>query len=249
MIAAVTMVRDEADIIAPVLMQLFAQGVDRIWVADNLSVDKTRPILEDLAVRHPITIIDDDEPGYYQSYKMTSLAQRAAAAGADWVVPFDADEWWYALDGTIATQLAACDATVIKARGYDHLPRRTDPDDPDDPNPIRRMGWRRAHTQTWPKVVFRATADVYIHQGNHDVERPGPRTEGLLEYRHFGYRSFDQMTSKVRNGKAAYEASTVHAMHGTHWRTLGALSDEGLAAEWQKLLDEPGLVYDPAPIP
>jgi hypothetical protein len=246
MIAAVTMVKDEADIIVPVISQLFAQGVDRIWVADNMSSDKTRPLLEDLAVHHPLTIVDDDEPGYYQSHKMSALAETAYMADADWVLPFDADEWWYGIGGrTIAEQLTDADADIIKTWGYDHIPQRTD--DHDETDPIRRMGWRRGHTQTWPKVVFRAHPGAYLHMGNHDVEHPGRRAAGHLEYRHFGYRTLDQMARKVRQGKAAYDASTVHELHGTHWRRMGAMSDDELAGEWEALLDEQGLVHDPAP--
>jgi hypothetical protein len=245
MIAAVAMVRDEEDIVVPVVEQLFAQGVDRIWVADNMSSDKTRPLLEELAARYPLTILDDDEAGYYQSDKMSALARRAYDAGATWILPFDADEWWYGVGGTIAERLAVCDADVVKVYGYDHLAQ---PFDPDEPNPIVRMGWRRPTTQTWPKVAFRAHPDVYLHMGNHDVEREGRRTTGLLEYRHYQYRSLEQMARKVRQGKAAYEASTVHELHGTHWRTLGGFTDDELQKEWERLLDEQGLLYDPAVI-
>ena len=45
------------------LVHLLAQGVDKIVVADNRSVDGTREILESL----PVTVIDDPEVGYYQS--------------------------------------------------------------------------------------------------------------------------------------------------------------------------------------
>lgn len=247
MIAGIAMVKDEQDIIVQVVRHMFSQGVDRIWVADNMSTDKTRPLLEALAARLPLKVLDDDEPGYYQSDKMSALARVAFEAGAEWVVPFDADEWWYGCDGlTIAEALAAVDADVVKAHGYDHLPRR---DDDEEPDPVKRMVWRRQHTQVWPKVAFRPTAGAYLHMGNHDVEREGRRITGLLEYRHFGYRSLEQMARKVRQGKAAYEASTVHQMHGTHWRTLGALSDAELEGEWEKLLDEPDLIRDPAPQP
>jgi hypothetical protein len=41
-VIAVTMVKDEADVIGPVIANLFAQGVDHIIAADNLSTDRTR---------------------------------------------------------------------------------------------------------------------------------------------------------------------------------------------------------------
>lgn len=245
MIVAVGMLRDEEDIIVPIVAQLFAQGVDRVIVADNLSTDSTRALLEDLARVYPLTIIDDPEPGYYQAEKTTRLAHLAAAGGATWVLPFDADEYWYGLGGTIADRLNSTGADVVKAYGYDHVPRAEY--ERGERNPVRRLTWRRATTQTFPKVAFRPHPDVFVHMGNHNVDRPGPVAHDVLEYRHFGYRTPAQMTRKVRNGKAAYEASTVHEMHGAHWRRLGALTDDELAAEWQALLDEEGLIYDPAP--
>jgi hypothetical protein len=169
----------------------------------------------------------------------------AMDAGADWIVPFDADEWFYALDGTLASTLADTDADVLLAAGYDHLPRH---DDPDDDNPVRRMGWRRPHPQTYPKVVFRAAPNVFIHQGNHNLEHPGGRRlSGLLEYRHFQYRTLEQMARKVRQGTAAYQASTMDSKHGTHWKALAALTDTGLADEWDALCSDHNAVYDPAP--
>ncbi len=246
-VAAITMVKDEEDIIVPIVRQLFAQGVGHVWVLDNMSSDSTRALLEELAGDHTLTIIDDPEPGYYQAQKMTGLARAAAEFGADWILPFDADEWWYGAGGTIAERLAGCDADVVKAYGFDHIPQRAD--NPLETDPTRRLRWRRATTQTFPKVCFRATPEVFIHQGNHNVDHPGQRiVSGLLEYRHFGWRSPEQMARKVRNGKAAYEASTVHEMHGAHWRRMGAMTDLELAVEWEALLLEEGLVEDPAPL-
>ena len=46
MIIGVCMVRDEADVIGTVCAHLLAEGVDRLIVADNLSSDDTRDILE-----------------------------------------------------------------------------------------------------------------------------------------------------------------------------------------------------------
>ena len=55
------------------------------------------------------------------------------------------------------------------------------------------------------------------------------------------------MTRKLRNGRAAYEASTVHELHGTHWREGGLLSDDEMADKWDDLCGTDGLVFDPVP--
>ena len=86
------MVRDEVDIIGPVVAHMLGQ-VDHVIVADNLSVDGTFDVLESFGSQ--ITLVADTDPAYRQSEKMTHLAGVAKSMGADWVVPFDADEWIY----------------------------------------------------------------------------------------------------------------------------------------------------------
>ena len=93
-VVAITMVRDEEDIIDWTLQHLLDQVVDHIIVADNLSVDETPWKLAALASTGKVTVIQDDEPGYYQDKKMTDLAHMAAADfDAEWILPFDADEY------------------------------------------------------------------------------------------------------------------------------------------------------------
>lgn len=258
------MVRDEADIIEPVLRHLLAEGVDRLIVADNLSTDDTPAILLKLKNEGaPITVVEDDEPGYYQARKMTRLGRRAYDIGADWVLPFDADEVWYSPTyGSIGEALADMpgDVSVIRAPGWDHIVRAdavevTDFGDRERsylvqpfPGDAPFSPWRRAHTQKMVKVAFRSHPHARLHMGNHDVERPGRDRVGPLAFRHFQYRSLEQMTRKLRNGREAYEASDIHPMHGAHWRAGGLKTDAELAQDWADLCSEEGLVFDPAPL-
>ena len=71
------MVRDEADIIVSVVEHMLSQ-VDFVIVADNNSVDGTRELLDELAV----TVVDDPDPAYLQSKKMTARLQAASSSGA-----------------------------------------------------------------------------------------------------------------------------------------------------------------------
>lgn len=244
MLIAITMVRDEADVIGTTVRHLLAHDVDHVIVADNLSTDATRGILDELARdTGQVTVLDDLEPGYYQSAKMSRLACQAWERGATWVLPFDADEVWYSpTHDTIAQALKDCPLAIVNAFGFDHIPQ------PGDQPGIAGMVHRRAHPQRLPKVAFRADPAAVIQMGNHFVTRGGPEGVGPLEYRHFQWRSPEQMARKVRQGKAAYEASDLHQTHGAHWRQLGALDDVGIASEWQALLDSTDLVHDPAPI-
>lgn len=250
MITAISMVRDEQDIIGWTIEHLLAHGINRLIIADNLSADDTRAILD----KHPeVTVVDDNDPAYLQGEKMTRLAQMAYREGADWVLPFDADELFYPPDGTIAEFLNDCPADIIETTVWDHVPTIADPGD--DPNPFTRITMRRTNPQRMPKIVFRAHPDAELHMGNHDVNRPGIRTGGL-HGRHFGYRTFDQLKRKVRNGRQAYEASNLHQRYGGHWRELGAMSDDQLEERWEWYRagrdpwtgeDHGELVFDPAP--
>lgn len=245
---AVSMVRDEADIIAETVGHMLRQ-VDEVIVADNGSVDGTRDILADLGV----TVVGDPEVGYYQSAKMTGLAHLAASKGADWVVPFDADEWWYSPFGRIADVLTATAAFVAEAALYDHVATAHDPDG----TPVARMGWRRRQPAELPKVAVRCRPDLVVHQGNHGAHYDGPTAAvpGLLVVRHFPYRTTDQFVAKARNGAQAYRATDLPETEGAHWRAYGDLLEaegaEGLAGVfrqwfWSSLPDEdPSLIFDP----
>jgi len=261
MIVGVSMVRDEADVIDTVLRHLLASGVDHLIVADNLSTDATPHILNDLeACGAPLTIVQDDELGYYQSRKMSGLSDRAADMGATWVLPFDADEIWYGVDPQSGEPCRISDALsqveddvrIVRAPGWDHIVSDEGCACRGDPDCKLYLGpfspFRRPQTQQLAKVAYRASRGAVLHMGNHDVSIKGKDAIGPLAYRHFQYRSLEQMTRKLRNGRQAYEASDIHPLHGTHWRAGGLKSDDELAAEWAALCATDGLVFDPAPI-
>ena len=246
--AAVSMVRDEADIVETTVRHMLTQ-VDIVIVADNRSVDGTREILDGL----PVHVIDDPERGYYQSEKMTRLAHLARLEyRADWVVPFDADEWWFHPDGRIGDVLESIEHwPIVTAELYDHVATG---DDPPGMSPVAAMSWRRADPAPLPKVACRTAPDLVIHQGNHGANYtdPVPQTSGL-HVRHFPYRSPEQFARKAINGAEAYAATDLPEDMGKHWRDYGALA----AANGEEALHDvfrdwfwvatptPDLVFDP----
>mgnify|MGYP001255139840 CR=1 FL=1 len=234
---AVTMVKDEADIIERTLTNMAGQ-VDWIIVADNMSTDGTRDILEDLTHDLPLTIVDDLEVGYHQSAKMTELAMQARLNHhAEWIVPFDADEWWYSPFGRIGDILGglAGQWLVMEATLYDHVATGLDPLIEEQPDPVERLGWRRTSPAPMPKVACRWRDDLVIEMGNHAASYVGgaSKFESQLVIRHFPYRSVEQLIGKIRNGAAAYAATNMDASFGAHWRQWGeALDDPNRGEPW-----------------
>lgn len=250
MVVGICMVRDEADIIGVTLQNMLAQ-VDAIIVADNGSTDDTPDILEGFVDTGCVLLHRDRDPAYYQSRKMSLMAEDAVTAfGADWVVPFDADEAWYSPFGRIADVLMDLeDATVATAKLYDHVHTN---EDPDEGTPFERMGWRRRDHADLPKVACRPAPRVTIEQGNHGASYPSQVVDGQLVVRHFPYRSPEQMIRKARNGAAAYAATDLPEYIGQHWRDYGRLTDEQITATFFEFfhVDNPSqssLIFDPCP--
>ncbi|OHV42188.1 hypothetical protein BBK14_11240 [Parafrankia soli] len=254
-VVGIAMVRDEADIIAGTIRHMDSE-VDHLLVADNGSTDGTREILADLARNLPLTVVDDPDPAYYQSAKMSALARQGAdELGARWIVPFDADELWYSPAGRIADVLTASRRPYAVADLYNHL--ATALDEPGD-DPFRTMVWRQAEPAPLHKVAFRWQPGAVIHQGNHGVTLPadGPTLEGALKVRHFPARSPEQFARKGRNGAAAYAATDLPEHEGAHWRAWGRLHAQGgdellhdvFRQHWWYLSPlDAGIIHDPAP--
>lgn len=245
---AVSMVKDEADIVEASVGRM-ARQVDGVIVADNGSTDGTRAILEGLGVE----IVDDPDPAYQQSAKMSRLAAMAGERGAEWIVPFDADEIWSAHGKPIAHVLRELPDWVLicEAAIFDHVGIEG------EGTPLERMRWRRRDPLPLPKVACRYRDGLVIHQGNHGASFPDeplpPIVKHLLSIRHFPYRSAGQMIRKARNGAAAYAATDLPEEVGAHWRGYGRLTDEQITEVFHEHFasadpdNDPALILDPCP--
>lgn len=236
LIWAVTIVKNEADIIGISVPHLFDQGIDHVLVADNMSTDGTRAILDQLSRSYSVTVVDDREPVHRQSEKMTRLANHAAAAGADWIVPFDADEIWRAYRGTVREAIERANAEILVAQMFDHYPRPTFRRG----NVIERMP--RNRTSEFAKVAYRWRAGVTIEDGNHNVlGTDAERRWGHLLIDHYPYRSWRQFHRKMREGAIAVRDSSVPLFVGAHWRRYGQMPEWRLRLAWWGLRYYPKL--------
>lgn len=258
---AVTRTKNEADIIASSIRRMCAQ-VDHVIVGDGSNEDDTLDILQALAAEGlPLTVLTDDEPTYAQAEQMTALAHRARLEhGADWVVPFDADEVWMASEGTISEQLADLPRRILIASAmlHDHI---VTSEDPDEGSPFERMVWRRTEPLPLRKVAVRARPDLQLHMGQHSASFDGVRHAATvtdqLGVRHFPYRSVEQFTRKITVGGPPLVASGLPEAIGAHWRMYYEMwergGDDAMRSWFERWVFEtdpganPHLALDPLP--
>jgi glycosyltransferase involved in cell wall biosynthesis len=254
---AVSMVRDEIDIITTTVQYLLAGGVTGFIIADNGSVDGTKELLQRLARQHPDVywdIHDDTEIGYYQSRKMTKLARMAFAFGADWVIPFDADEIWYSTrsNHSLVDLIQHQDADILSIPLYNYFP--TQHDVKLILNPTARINYRDPRPAPLSKVIVHNDPGIVIAQGNHDAtsNRPLRRGTSAIEIGHFPWRRFGQFERKVRNGYEAYRATDLPSDVGAHWRSYGEILEtqgqEALRRVFYKWFYDPPKVLQRYPI-
>lgn len=243
---AVSMVKNEQESIRGVVEHLLNQGVDGVLIADNGSTDETPEILEQMRRELPVFVAADTETGYFQAQKMDRLAAWARSAGANWIVPFDADEYWFGAVGTLRESLLLTGAQVARARIYNVFPIAAAPNG----DPVLHLDLLPSHLE---KVAYQPHPLAKLVHGNHAVIRPG-RTELVLRVAHFPWRSFDHFRCKIRSRAPAYRAtgSLGHGSEiafgndqdktqaGSNWRYLAGLDDEQLALEWQAVVNGVG---------
>ena len=251
-------VRDEADIVAQNIRFHFDQGIDHVIVTDNLSKDGTRDILSDLSSTYPMTIYHDPGRDHSQWRWMTRMAFTAREEiGADWILPNDADEFWWGNSITLKTSIRR---DALDRGGIDILRCRRlnlfNANNADDSEPWHRRAIYRpvkpespvdlanpnSDARAFPhfyyalpgKLLLRAKGLQLIQQGNHSVSYATPARSAISSIRifHFPVRSREQFATKVINGGSSYALNTDLSQDvGWHVRRWYALyQDKGLTA-------------------
>lgn len=261
---AILLVKDEADVIGYTLEHLRTEGVAGIALSNNMSTDATMDVVNEwrdqFFVGDPrdwpfrMAMFDDEDPAYYQSEKMTGLANLVQKLyGAEWVVPVDADELWCGTREPLADHLRRLPRNVdcVRADLFNYYPMPGD--NPMATNPFTRIEYRDPNIAPLPKVALRWREGMTIHQGNHGADGWRGQAAGGVTVRHFPWRSPAQFERKVRNGAAAYKATDLPEDMGAHWRKYGQILEQGGPEALRAVYDEwfcgPPLdvKHDPAP--
>lgn len=236
LIAIVSMVRNEADVIESFVRHNLGWA-DRIYVAVHESTDETMSILQSMQGDGlPIFLSEVRGAAQVQSEVVTALMRQAVADGASFVLPLDADEFLLP-DGGNAPSVsmgAVCrslfslldEGKVYSIPWVRYVPRTG-------------QGFllsRKAYREKWPekisKIVLGAKAvqeaELSISQGNHRALLPekdgelqavvGENIKGL-HIAHYPWRSEEQAAKKAAVGWLGNVAKYTRYTRNAHqWR-------------------------------
>jgi hypothetical protein len=214
---------DEADIIGLTVRHLLDEGVDRVYVVDGGSDDGTLDVLYDLD--GPVEVMEQpnrDRP-FRQSEIMSALATIAGEDGADWIVPFDADEFWCGLGFLRETHHRKVFARMAQ---------------------YWSPSWREPGAKPLPKVAFRYEPGVTIAMGNHDCSVGGGMWSPII-VREWQFRSQEHFVAKVHRSLSTLDPA-LPVTEAAHYRTWARMTGDELATEYATLAAR-ATVYDPIP--
>lgn len=247
-LSAVMMVRNES-LILPINMAYHRSlGVDEFWIVDNGSSDGTGEFLAASQRSHGDVRWQSDPDPPDQSDLTTSLAAQAIEAGADWILPIDADEFWWTEYGALKPRLSKNrDAGALVCSVDNFVQRRSVIKE--KPNALMTMTYRADPIGTMasarglvesgeigfveivypPKQILRSTPDLVIGPGNHSARNLAGPAEETSEIRvlHAPIRSRSALMRRAQDGKR--QAPTPSGPNaGWHLRRWAKLADEGL---------------------
>ncbi len=247
-IIGIVVVRNEADVIGLSIQHHLALGLDRVLVLDNGSSDGTIDILKRLSRVDRRVHWKSSTAKFEQVSLRTGLARDAFRQGADWIVPFDADEFLWVRGGDLRALLAASTAGALVAEvvnfvqdraclypsedGLLTMTRRSTARGSDEQVKTKQIGYVELHYS--PKILSRPTSEILIGPGNHAVlGAAGPTVwEPDLAVLHAPLRSRDCLMRKADHGERTLQAGSTpeNSWHLKRWARLRAEGE--LEGEW-----------------
>ncbi|MFG1318536.1 glycosyltransferase family 2 protein [Xanthobacter autotrophicus] len=205
-LAAVAIVRDEADVIEAFVRHNLAV-VDHLFIEDDHSRDGTRAILDALAAEGlAVSVFDGpQEAAYFQAARTKGLLQRAYAVERwDFAFLLDGDEFLTTLDrATLEAELASLpESQAGGLRMWNYLPRPLDEtSDPFSFFSDRTQKLTGFSAKVMLPASVAANEELKIEDGNHAAfcfrRKVVVHQLQSVALAHFPVRSHDQIVSKT----------------------------------------------------
>lgn len=270
-IAAVIGVKDEVDLIAACVENLFSIGVDFVAIVDDDSADGTKEVIKRISEEQPSRIIAL-RPGDFGSYPNLDgpvFSEVITKFRPDWLLVCDADEFHLPKAGNLKAldELRFLDLIVIPRfnvafsgpDGFRNL--RLDRDTLMDLPLIQGMDFFSAQdlaafdtSDRWimrrvaPKLMVRPQVAKRLLAGMHDIEpaRHADLKRGVpvdLIIVHLPFTSYDRFRRKIDNIRCAFERFDVEG--SWHWRRWLRIAEAGgIAAEFARQIVSPEELKD-----
>ena len=251
-VIGISVVRDEIDVIEASILHALRVLCDHVVVLDNGSTDGTWRKLSELARVLPLTIFRDAGP-FDQSAMVTGLLHEVSASGPDWVLPFDADEFWWSSPRKPREVLASVprDVGVLSSPVVNFVAKRRSL----RRDPANLLGMRYRVRRDWagrqevlagsasfvelsypPKVLLRPSMSAVIGPGNHTVRDHDGATaqDHPLRCLHAPLRSFADLERRShlrdRHIPSARSPAGTGGWQFDHWQSLR--ESQHLRIEW-----------------
>lgn len=252
-LAAVMIVRNEESLLRVNLDYHRSLGVDEFWVTDNGSTDGTAAALESQAAAHGDVFWSSHPGPYDQGVLVSGQAHRAIDGGATWIIPIDADEFWWPAAGDLRAILATADDVGGLVCSIHNFVQRRSVKVHDDASllsmtrravPVGMPDQARSLVESGsiafvemaypPKHILRSSPDLEIGVGNHTARN----TLGALvpcheiSVLHAPLRSMRDLLEREEDGRRVAEAFESETA-GWHVRRWARLAEEGqLSEDW-----------------
>ena len=253
MLVGISLMRNEEDLVETTLRHHMRQGVELFLIADNGSTDGTPRVLEQLARKdRRLRWTRTGDVGFHQAQFVTDLAREAMKSGASWVLPFDADEFWWA-QGGLAPSLRASSADLVSVPVVNFIQHRRQLRR--DPRCVLKAVYRNAkklgdfrrarfsveageyayvEAPYQRKNILRAKKGLKIGPGNHTAKGVGPRRSRreTLACFHLPLRAKEIFLEKAEQS-ARLAAAGLPSWHGWQSHRFARIVREGrIDEEW-----------------